>query len=179
MGLLDRIMLAVYTVSLGVFALIFLLMSLGWQIPLDFVGTSLRDSQGRLVAGLVSALYLVVSVRLVYYAFRRKYSGQTVVHETALGEIRVSLDAVENLVRRVARQIQGVRDVASHVSLTPAGIRVWAKIVVSPDVSIPAVSNDVQSSIKSYVRNVVGVEVAEISVYVENITAEMRRSRVE
>jgi len=179
MGLFDRVVLAVYTVSLGVLAVVLLLLSLGWRAPLDFVSASLRDTQSRMALGIVSGFYLIISLRLVYTAFKRKYSGQTVLHETALGEIRVSLDAVENLVRRIARQVQGVRDVTSHVSLSPAGLRVWAKLVVSPDVSIPSVSNDVQSSIKSYVRNVVGVEVSEVSLYVENITAEVRRSRVE
>lgn len=179
MGLFDRVVLAVSTVSLAIIAALTMLMSFGWTFPLDLLGTSLQTPQGRLVIGLLSGFYLISSLRLVYYAFRRKYSGQTVIHETSLGEIRVSLDAVENLVRRVARQTQGVRDVKSHVSLSTAGIRVWAKIVVSPDVSIPSVSNEVQSSIKSYVRNVVGVEVADVCVYVENITAEIRRSRVE
>lgn len=179
MGLFDRIVLAVYTTSLGVLAIIFILMSFGWHTPLGFVGTSLKDPQGRLLVSLIASFYLVISLRLVYYAFRRKYAGQTVVHETSLGEIRVSLDAVENFVRKVARQVQGVRDVRAHVHLSPGGLRTFVRITVSPDISIPSLSNEVQTSIKTYVRNVVGVEVAEVSVYVENITAEIRRSRVE
>jgi uncharacterized alkaline shock family protein YloU len=179
MRLFDRIVLAIYTLSLGALSVIFILMSLGWHLPMEVVGTSLSDPQGRLLVGIIALFYLVISARFIYFAFKRKYSGQTVVHETALGEVRVTLDAIENLVKKVARQVQGVREVAGRVYMGPAGIRVALSVVVSPDISIPSVSNEVQTSVKSYVRSVVGVDVSEVSVFVENITAEARRSRVE
>lgn len=179
MGITDRIMLTIYTASLGLLSFIFLLMSFGWHVPLDVVGTSLRDPQGRWLVGIIAGFFLVISARFVYFALRKKYSGLAVVHETSLGEVRISLDAVENLVKKIARQVQGVRDVKGHVRLAPSGLRVVLRAVVSPDISIPSVSNEVQSSVKAYVRNVVGVDVAEVSVHVENITAEVRRSRVE
>ncbi len=179
MSIADRIVLAVYTTSLGILVFIFILMSFGWHTPLEVIGTSLRDTQGRWLIGLISSFYLVISGWLIYYAFRRKYAGQAVLHETELGDVRISLEAIENLVRKVARQVQGVRDVKGHVHMTPSGIHVVLRTTITPDMSIPNVSSEVQASVKSYVRNVVGVEVAEISVHVDNITAEVRRSRVE
>jgi len=179
MGLFDRVILAVYTLSLGIIAILFVFLAFGWNFPLEIVGTSLRASQGRWLVGAISLLYLVISVRLIYLSFKRKYSGQTVLHETQMGEIRISLDAVENLVRKVARQVQGVREVRGNVKIQSNGLSVSLHAIVSPDISIPNVSSEIQSSVKSYVRNVVGVEVSNVSVYVENITTEARRSRVE
>jgi uncharacterized alkaline shock family protein YloU len=179
MGLFDRIVLAVYTLSLGIFAVVFVLISIGWRTPLDVVAAALREMQGRWLIGTLSSFYLVISLRFIYLAFKRKYGGQTVMHETNLGEIRISLDAVENLVKKVARQCQGVRDVTGHVQIKNGTLSVSLRVIVSPDISIPGVSNEVQTSVKSYVRNVVGVEVTQVSVFVENITAEVRRRRVE
>jgi len=179
MRIFDRVVLAVYTLTLDVFAVIFVLMAFGWRVPLDIVRTSLENAQGRWLVGLISSFYLAMSLRLIVYAFRRKYAGQAVVHDTSLGEVRISLDGIENLVRKVARQVQGVREVRGNVQMSPDGLRVSLSIVMSPDISIPSVSSEVQTTVKSYVRNVVGVEVAEVRVQVENITAEVRRSRVE
>ncbi len=179
MRIFDRVVLAVYTLTLDVLAVIFVLMAFGWRVPLDLVRTSLDNAQGRWLIGLISAFYLAMSFRLIVYAFRRKYAGQAVVHDTSLGEVRISLDGIENLVRKVARQVQGVREVRGNVQMSPDGLRVSLSITMSPDISIPSVSSEVQSTVKSYVRNVVGVEVAEVRVQVENITAEVRRSRVE
>jgi len=179
MRIFDRVVLAVYTLTLDVLAVVFVLMAFGWRVPLDLVRTSLDNVQGRWMIGVISAFYLAISFRLIVYAFRRKYAGQAVVHDTSLGEVRISLDGIENLVKKVARQVQGVREVRGNVQMSPDGLRVSLSITMSPDISIPSVSSEVQSTVKSYVRNVVGVEVAEVRVQVENITAEVRRSRVE
>ncbi len=179
MRIFDRVVLAVYTLTLDVLAVVFVLMAFGWRVPLELVRTSLDNVQGRWLIGLISAFYLAISFRLIVYAFRRKYAGQAVVHDTSLGEVRISLDGIENLVKKVARQVQGVREVRGNVQMSPDGLRVSLSITMSPDISIPSVSSEVQSTVKSYVRNVVGVEVAEVRVQVENITAEVRRSRVE
>jgi uncharacterized alkaline shock family protein YloU len=179
MRIYDRVVLAVYTLTLDVLAVIFVLMAFGWRMPLDIVRTSLDNIQIRWLVGLISLFYLVISLRLIVYAFRRKYAGQAVVHDTSLGEVRISLDGIENLVKKVARQVQGVREVRGTVHMSADGLHVSLSIVMSPDISIPSVSSEVQSQVKSYVRNVVGVEVSEVRVQVENITAEVRRSRVE
>jgi len=179
MGIVDRIVLGLYSLSLSVISLAFFLVALGWTSPLALIISSFRNPQGRLAVGTLSLVFFVVSVRFLYYGFRKAHQGQAVVHESPLGEVRISLGAVENLVSRVARQIQGVRDVRSSVTNTPGGILVTVRSWVSPDVSIPSVSSEMQKSIKNYVANVVGTGVSEIRVLVENITTDSRKSRVE
>lgn len=179
MGILDRIALALYAFFLAVFSFAMVLVAAGWRRPMDLLGTSLETISGRWVTGIVSLILFLASIRFLYFGFGRRRGVQTIVHETPLGEVRVSLDAIENLIRRVARQVQGVRDVKPRVVSGPAGLSVSLKVSVSPDISIPEVSDDLQNTIKNYVRNVVGVGVTEVKTFVENITAEAKRSRVE
>lgn len=179
MGIPDRILLALYAMVLTAVSLALFVVSLGWTTPLESLLSVLEDPRGRMALGLSSLAFLAVSLRFLYFGFRRKYPSRAIIHETPLGEIRVSLGAVENLVKKVARQIHGVRDVRASVANTPEGVVTDIRAWVSPDVSVPEVSENIQKSVGEYVKNVVGVGVAEVRVLVENITTEARRARVE
>lgn len=134
-----------------------------------------RGTSGRIAIFAAGLAFFSVSVRLIIFAFSRRGRGQAVVHETALGDVRISLDAVENLVRRIARSIKGVREIKATITQSQGGLVADLRGVISPEVSIPDVSEEIQSAVKSYVRRVVGVEVAEVRLHVENIANEARR----
>ncbi|MGB9867031.1 MAG: alkaline shock response membrane anchor protein AmaP [Bacillota bacterium] len=179
MNIVDRLLLVIYTFLLAAFSVVVTMASLGWRSALDYMVTVATSGNTRWAAALTGVVFFAISVKLLYMAFRRRYHGQTVVHETPLGEVRVSLDAVEALVKRVVRQIDGVRDVKALVTTGSGLVDVELRVAVSPEVSIPGTSEDIQSAVKNQVRNVVGVNVGSVKVYVENITNETRRTRVE
>lgn len=179
MGILDRIILTVYTIVLLAASGLAVLIGVGWERPADAVRASLGTLNGRLSIGAVGLIFFVSSVRLLILAFRRGQPGQSVLHETDLGEVRISLDAIENLVQRVARQCKGVRDVRPQVGLDADGIHGTLRVWVSPDVSVPDVARELQDEIGEAVQGVVGVALAGLDIRVENITTETRRGRVD
>lgn len=177
MGLLDRLLLTVYTLALMVFSAITVVVAVGDQAPFNAFHLALLNPQGRWVTGAVSLLVFVSSARLLYSAFAPP--RMQVVHETDLGDVRISREAVENLVQRVARQVRGVRDVRARVGLGGDGVVARARIWVSPDVGIPGLARQLQDELRRAMREVVGVELSELTLRVENISTEGRRTRVE
>lgn len=176
MGLLDRVLLTVYTIALIVFSALSLLVSLGYHRLFEAFSAAFTGD-GRWLTGAVSLLVLVASLRLLYSAFARPRAQ--VVHETELGDVRVSREAVSNLLQRVAKQVRGIRDVRPEVVIRADGIDAALRIWVSPDVHIPALAAQVQDELRRAVREVVGVELAELTLRVENISADVRRGRLE
>lgn len=147
-------------------------------MPLDEIERLLADANGRWATGLVGLVFFVASVRLLYFAFRRRGVGRGVVHDSDLGEVRISMNAVENLVSRVARQQRGVRDVRSLAAFTDGRISVDLRTWVGPDVSIPELTDLLQKEVVRYVRNVIGIDVSQVRVQVVNI-AEGRRGKAD
>ncbi len=178
--MLDRMVLTLYTISLAIISFMMVLFAAApdW-VPVVSWLDGARGTSGRLAIFGAGLIFFLVSVRLIIFAFSRRGGGQAVVHETALGDVRIALDAVENLVRKVARGIKGVRDIKGTVTRTQGGLVVELRAVISPEVSIPDVSEEMQSAVKSYVRRVVGVEVAEVRLHVENISNESTRRRLD
>jgi uncharacterized alkaline shock family protein YloU len=181
-GVFDRVVLALFALAVAVISFIFLIMAAaGWMEPLNYLRVILDYSNpnGRWLIGVLSAVSLVVSLRFLYFGFRRDRPWQTLIHQTDMGEVRISLSAVENLVTKVARSLKGVRDVRASVFPTPGGLGVRVRGVVSPEVNVPETAREIQQAVTDYTRNVVGVEVTEVKVMVQNITNESRRGRVE
>jgi len=178
MGIFDRVILTVYTFFLTFLSAAFVAVAMGWREPLDYTRQVLENPNGRWAIGLTGAVFFIASVRLLYFGFRRG-GGRAVVHENELGEVRISLDAVENLVVRVARHQRGVRDVRALAGLSDGRVRVYLRLWVGADVAVPEVGQAVQREVARQVREVMGVEVAEVRVYVVNVASEGRRPRAE
>ena len=179
MAIVDRIILTVYTVALLVVSGLAVLIGLGWARPAGVIRDALVTLNGRLSIGALGLIFFVSSARLLILAFRRRQPGQAVVHETDLGDVRISLDAIENLVQRVARQTKGVRDVRPQVALGSDGLHAAMRVWVSPDVNIPDLARELQEEVDRSVQGVVGVALAGLDIRVENITTETRRGRVD
>ncbi|MFZ5824038.1 MAG: alkaline shock response membrane anchor protein AmaP [Bacillota bacterium] len=181
MGIIDRIVLSIYTFSLAVISGLMILVAIAPDVlrPHLWVEQALVSPRGQLLIGLVGTAFFAVSVRLIVFAFTRRGGGQPVIYESPIGEVRVSLDAVESLVKKTARSIKGVRDMKAVISHGKDGLHADLRGTVSPDISIPEVTEEIQSSVRQYVKRVVGVEMAEIKIEIENIAADGRGRRLE
>jgi hypothetical protein len=178
-GLFDRIILTIYTFSLTFISFITVATALGWLVPLEFVWTSLHTTNGRWVFGLIGGVFFVVSIRLLYFAFRRTSTSRMLIHDTALGQVDITFGAIENLVERVGHHLDGIRDIRPTVAANDDGISVKLVIGVSPDTNVPQLADELQNNIKRYVRRVVGLPVTNVDVHVRDITTQFSRSRLE
>ncbi|HMM21268.1 MAG TPA: alkaline shock response membrane anchor protein AmaP [Selenomonadales bacterium] len=179
MGIFDRIILSIYTFLLTFLSLGVILLSLR-LIPLDMVGTSLSRLYGQWEAGLVGAVFLLVSVRLLLAGLRSRRGRKTIVHHNDMGDVHIALTAVENLVEKTARHIRGVRGVKVTAIHTGAGLTVNLRAVVSPESNVPSVTAEIQSRVHEYIKNTVGIELADLGIFVENISNDFKsKHRVE
>jgi hypothetical protein len=128
--------------------------------------------------GVVGAAWTVVSLSLLRSAFA---GGERLprVHLTELGEIRVSVGAIENMVMRVASGARGLRDARVRVRAQPGGaVAVQVQAWVNPEVSIPKWAEELQQTIQTYLKSVVGLDVTAVTVTVSDIGQDGRRGRV-
>jgi uncharacterized alkaline shock family protein YloU len=179
MGIFDRIILSIYTFLLAFLSLGVILISAKF-ISQEQVWTSISLIYGQWEAGLVAAVFLLVSVRLLLAGLRSRGSGGTIVHHNEMGDIYISLDAIENLVEKAARHVRGVRGVKVRASHSPAGLKMRLKAVISPESNIPTVTAEIQQRVNEYIKNTVGVELTDMHILVENISNDFKsKHRVE
>jgi uncharacterized alkaline shock family protein YloU len=175
MGIFDRIILSIYTLLLAFLSLGVVLLSLR-LISLEWVWTGISYINGQWEAGLVGAVFFLVSLRLLLAGLRSHRTKDAIVHHTEMGDVHISLDAIKNLVEKIARHTRGVRGVKVrvHQDGQGQGLKVYLKAVVSPENNVPSVSEELQKRVHEHIKNTVGVELVDVQILVENISNDFK-----
>lgn len=176
MGVFDRTLLAVYAIFITIVTLFLGSIMAGWTVPLLLFQETFLPGRPE-IFWPVAILVVLAGVRLFWVVVAGPKGREVVIAESALGQTRISLQAIENLVTKVVSQVAGVREVKSKIISVPQGIGIQVQVAVTPDINIPEVSGDIQYRVKEQVLNVTGISVNSVKVMVENISA--RRPRVE
>lgn len=132
----------------------------------------------KLLSLLIFVITGAVAAYLFAMAFRSRSTNETIQYSTPLGDVRISIQAIEDLALRAAKKIRGVRDADIYVKQSQSGLALIVRIGVAPDVSIPEVSNELRTKLGSYIRDTAGMNIADVEVTVRKIAADVR-SRVE
>lgn len=98
---------------------------------------------------------------------------KSIVQRAELGEIRISLVAIENLVQKTVREVGGVRETRTRVNPGAEGIKVKVHAVMNPENHLPSISKEIQEVIRRRVRETIGVEVEEVAVFIDNLGTEV------
>jgi uncharacterized alkaline shock family protein YloU len=182
--ILDRLLLFVYTLIVGVSVIILLVSAFGW-VPFDTAGDfvyNLYFEKSTAYPAIALAIFtLLVTCRFFWVAIRPGRSQvPSIDQRTDFGDVRISMETVENLSLKSAGRVRGVKDLKARVSVTDAGLEIVIRAIVDGESSIPELSEEVQRSVKGHVEDITGIPVARVSVFVANIMqSHTFKSRVE
>lgn len=183
MNIVDRILEAIAFVLFFALAVVLVVVALGWDPTPSLVTWLPRLAMETTARWLTGALGLFFLVLGVYFLTRATSGGAgegavpVAAEPGQLGDVRVSLRAVESLVYRVVRQERGVRDSEVKLRHHPEGLSIGVHLVVEPDVPIPSLSGMLQRRIAEYVHETAGIPVTEVRVLVRNVSRPPRAER--
>ncbi|EXX86610.1 hypothetical protein BG53_05800 [Paenibacillus darwinianus] len=183
--IMDRFLLFIY--SLSVFALSVAVLSVVGRLvsrrsALNWVGELYGNNtllQGVVIGAAV--VLVLISLRFLYVALRRgNASAPSIDQRTDYGDIRISIETVENLALKAASRQRGVKDLRARIRIAESGIDIVLRAVVDGETSIPDLTEDIQKSVKEHVEEITGIPVSGVSVFVANIIqSQSFKSRVE
>lgn len=174
MGPFDRVLLAVYTFFVTLLTALFAAVMLGWTLPLFWLREFLYPDRADVFWPVIAVLALA-GARLFWIGLRKPGGRHVVLADSALGQVRVSLQAIESLVEKVVSQVSGVREVKPGIILVPQGVGIQVRVSVTPDVNVPQASLEIQNRVKERVFEVTGITINQVKVSVENISAHKPR----
>jgi uncharacterized alkaline shock family protein YloU len=131
---------------------------------------------------IVTILLALCSIRFLYVSIRRgRANAPSIDQRTDFGDIRISIETVENLSLKAAKRTRGVNDLKARVRVSPAGLEIIIRVIVDGESSIPQLTEEMQSGVKNHIEDITGIPVAAVTVFVANIqqSAPTFKSRVE
>jgi uncharacterized alkaline shock family protein YloU len=183
--IIDRLLLFLFSLTVISATVILLLAAFGsiaFTDASNFVHHVYYDTHTAVWFIVACALTLLVSIRMFYIAVRpSSVNAASIDQRNDFGDIRISMETVENLALKAALRTRGVKDLKARVTISPAGLDIVIRTLVDGESAIPGLTEDIQSTVKSHVEEVTGVPVATVSVFVANViqASNAFKSRVE
>ncbi|MDL2206181.1 alkaline shock response membrane anchor protein AmaP, partial [Eubacteriales bacterium OttesenSCG-928-N13] len=174
----DRLLLALYAV-IGILATLGLASAAYLALFGDLLHIKLGDvfylSNDILSKTIIVALVLIMlawSIWVLMLAFRHKPKldkSSVSVQNTENGSVRISVQAMDVLVRQAIGNTEGVVDIKTRIINHEDSITVKVDMTLDSDVHIPNVTMLMQRSVKNFIEEYSGIAVREVTILVSKI----------
>lgn len=126
---------------------------------------------------LIGILILIWALLAIYSSlFTRK--EKSIVKAGIHGDVDIAFSAIENIVRRVSKQVEGVSEVKPEVEVKGEALCLALQLVVNQDKSIPDVAEKTQKIVKEQVESLTGFAVESVKVSVKNVQQGLKQKNV-
>ncbi len=125
-----------------------------------------------LLAGVIALIVLIWGLKLLSMAFKRepRNDRQSVsVQHTENGSVRISVAAMDTLVKQAIAHDEGVVDIKTAIINHEDSISVSIDMTLASDVHIPNVTMMMQRTIKNFIEEFSGIAVREVTIMVSKI----------
>ncbi len=176
--LVDRLMSAVVgliVLFLGVCLFVFGLGIFPFKFDASLLETPFVLWQ-RLVMVAIAALLCVLGVHSLLLMFRRSKEKGFIMQQTELGDMSISMHAMESMVKRCIDTHEELKVTQTRIRRMRDGVGVAIRVSLANGVNIPLTVNALQKQIKHYITSCSGVDVKEVRVMVETNNSQQPKS---
>ncbi|MEI6632409.1 MAG: alkaline shock response membrane anchor protein AmaP [Chlamydiota bacterium] len=117
-------------------------------------------------AGLI---LVAAGAGVILLKMREMRREQCIAFDNPSGEVAISMDAVEDFIRRAGADFSGVKSLVPRIHAGAEGIGIAIRMDVWSGANIPRLSEEMQNAIKNKVQDSLGINVSEVSVSVGKI----------
>lgn len=178
MKLLDRIILTLYSFTIGALSLLLLVVPFHAE-PYEWTRLLLENLRHHWQNILFPLFFLVISIWFLISGLRYNRSKQhAVIRHTAYGEVKITLNTLEGMAQKAAKSVPGLREIKASVQQAAEGVIIQVQSLAISDTNIPESTIKAQQSIKAYIEEFTGITVQEVKVTIQDI-ATINKGRVE
>jgi len=114
-------------------------------------------------------IFLASSVILYPFFNIEKRYKKTLINSTELGDVNITLGAIDNLVKKVVKKREGIFDINTDINNGESGLDINLSIKVYSDYIIPQLTSELQKVVKSYLEDTTGVTVNNVKILINEI----------
>lgn len=161
MRVLTILTITLYAVLLVAIGILFISLSFQLISPLDISGTLdvvQQSKNARMFLGVIGTILIIISIGIVQFFMNKMRREKTIAFNNPDGQVTISLTAIEDFIRRVAKQINDIKDIKSDVIASKKGVNITTRVTLWSDANIPDVTERIQGMIKTRLQEMLGIE---------------------
>ncbi|MFW5886079.1 MAG: alkaline shock response membrane anchor protein AmaP [Halanaerobium sp.] len=158
---LIALILIVLTITLSLYG--FGLLSAGF-IP-DLIARTYNSWQ----AAVVYLVFLLMSLFVIYPYFTDKKFKSTRLLSSESGDITITISAISNLIKDRVKEKERFEDIKVKLEEQEEGLKIILSGKLSVPGNLPAISENIQHDLKSYIKKTTGIEVAKVQIRIDDV----------
>lgn len=139
----------------------------------DLANAALGAGLAEIMSVVLLALYALLSILALTMIFsrgkKRSERGLITVDASESGRTRISIGAVEQMIRQAVRGVDGIAEMKCAISNDEDAISINANVTLMTGAHVPTVTMNMQRAIRGYIELNCGVAVREICVNVSSV----------
>lgn len=112
---------------------------------------------------------VALAAAILFLKMRELRREQCIAFDNPSGEVAISMDAVEEFIRKAGADFHGVKSLVPRIHAGAEGIGIAIRMDVWSGANIPRLSEEMQNAIKAKVQDSLGINVSGVSVSVGKI----------
>ncbi|MFP4198576.1 MAG: alkaline shock response membrane anchor protein AmaP [Halanaerobium sp.] len=158
---LIALILIVLTITLSLYG--FGLLSAGF-IP-DLIARTYNSWQ----AAVVYLVFLLMSLFVIYPYFTDKKFKSTRLLSSESGDITITISAISNLIKDRVKEKERFEDIKVKLEEQEEGLKIILSGKLTVPGNLPAISENIQQDLKSYIKKTTGIEVAKVQIRIDDV----------
>ncbi len=183
MNIILRVLLAIYAFFLTIASLFAMLVTIRSDLLtktyIYLFNDVLNFRNPSIIMFIIASIFFCLSLTFLLSGFKPEGDKKAIVKYNKNGDIRITLNSIENIALATSRKLNGIRDSKAYVYKSGEGVVITVKAIVLPEVNVPTLSEDMQFKVKSAVEDCTGVRVDSVRVIIESIFTGYKAARVE
>lgn len=176
MKFLDKLALKIFSIIIFVIAISAILLITG-IISIDMIVDEINKipsgETALQVTIAVIAVLMLLAIKGLFFTSKPEDNGKDgIVLENNSGKLVISKESLESLIASVIKEIPGAETVSSKTILDKnKNLIIFVTAIVSKDVMLKDISNELQTKIKETMKKTADLEVKEVNIRIKNITS--------
>ncbi len=178
MKFFDKLALKIFSVIMFVVAILVILVITN-VMSIDMITNNVAiafdkygDTAFQVTIAIVIILMLLSIKGLFFTSKQEDTSKEGIILENTSGKLVISKESLESLISSVVKEIPGAEIISSKTFLDKhKNLIVYVTTVVSKDVMLKDISNELQQKVKDAMKKTADLDVKEVNIKIKNITS--------
>ncbi len=158
---LIALILIVLTITLSLYS--FALLSANF-IP-DLISGTYNSWQ----AAVIYLVFLLMSLFVIYPYFTDKKFKSTRLLSSESGDITITISALSNLIKDRVKEKERFDDLKIKLEEQEEGLKIILSGKLTVPGNLPAISENIQQDLKSYIKQTTGIQVAKVQIRIDDV----------
>ncbi len=119
----------------------------------DVLTTIQQNPNSRIILSLIGVLIILISISFTQAVLGKIQREKNIAFTTPSGEVSISLQAVEDLIKRLILQVPEIKNLRPDVIATKKGILVNVRLDLRSETNIPDLTERLQELVKNKIRD--------------------------